>query len=150
LWGSRNPEKVQQIAQGVQEAAGAPPGVISGAVGGASKAELAIARKLAAEGKNVNVLAATGVGRTADFVVNGVTTELKTLQGVGGVATSGTVKNAIGRSLGQSGNVIIDATGVNLTSEAAQEGAARVFKADKRLQEVRIIGKDFDFTITRQ
>ena len=59
------------------------------------------------------------------------------------------MKNAIGRGLGQSGNVIVDARGVKLTAEAAQKGAARAFGADKRLQVVRIIGKDYDFTVAR-
>jgi hypothetical protein len=60
------------------------------------------------------------------------------------------VKNAIGRALGQSGDVIVDAGKVNLSLAEAQKGAARAFGADKRLQTVRIIGKDFDFTETRQ
>ncbi|MCA1600077.1 MAG: hypothetical protein LC776_00045, partial [Acidobacteria bacterium] len=149
MWAAQNPNRVQQIAQVVQEAGGGPPGALSGAVGSASKGELSIARKLVAEGKNVDVLA-TGASRTADFAVNGIKTELKILEGVSGVATSGTVKNAIGRGLGQSGNVIIDASGVKLSAEAAQQGAARAFGADKRLQVVRIIGKDYDFTIARQ
>jgi RHS repeat-associated protein len=150
LWAARNPDKIQQIAAALQEAGGGPPGAITGTVGSASRAELSIAQKLAAEGKNVEVLAAKGVGRTADFVVNGIKTELKTLEGVGGAATSGTVKNAIGRALGQSGNVIIDASAVKLTSGEAQKGAARAFGADSRLQTVRIIGKGFDITIARQ
>lgn len=150
LWAARNPDKVQQIAAALLEAGGGPPGAITGAVGSASKAELSVAQKLAAEGKNVEVLAAKGAGRTADFVVDGIKTELKTLEGVGGAATSGTVKNAIGRALGQSGNVIIDASSVKLTSAQAQQGAARAFGADSRLQTVRIIGKEFDITIARQ
>jgi RHS repeat-associated protein len=148
FWMASNPNKVEQIASVLQETAGGPPGMISG-IGTASKAELSIAQKLAGEGKNVEIVAAQGVSRTADFVVNGIKTELKTLQGVSGVATSGTVKSAIGRGLGQSGNVIVDARGVTLTAEAAQKGAARAFGADKRLQVVRIIGKDYDFTIAR-
>lgn len=149
MWSARNPDKLEQMALALQEAAGGPPGAVTGAVGSASKAELTIAQKLAAEGKNVEVLAATGVGRTADFLVNGIKTELKTLEGVNGVATSGTVKSAIGRALGQSGNVIVDASSVKLTAAEAQRGAARAFGADQRLQVVRIIGKDFDFTIAR-
>jgi hypothetical protein len=149
MWAAQNPDKIQQIATVVQEAGGGPPGALTGAVGRASRGELSIARKLVAEGKNVEVLA-TGASRTADFAVNGVKTELKILEGVKRVATSGTVKNAIGRALGQSGNVILDASGVNLTAEAAKQGAARAFGADKRLKAVRIIGRDYDFTIARQ
>ena len=149
LWAARNPDKAEQITISALEVAGGPPGAITGSVGSASKAELSIAQKLAAEGKDVEVLAATGIGRTADFVVNGVKTELKTLEGVGGVATSGTVKSAIGRALGQSGNIIIDASSVKLTAAEAERGAARAFGAGSRLQSVRIIGKDFDFIRVR-
>jgi len=149
FWMAANPDKVEQIASVLQESAGGPPGIISG-VGTASKAEWSIAQKLAGEGKDVEILAARSAGRTADFLINGVKTELKTLEGVGGVATSGTVKSAIGRGLGQSGNVIVDARGFNLTAEAARKGAARAFGADKRLQVVRIIGKNYDFTVARQ
>jgi hypothetical protein len=56
---------------------------------------------------------------------------------------------SIGRALWQPGNAVIEARGVKLTAEAAQKGAARAFGADKRLQVVRIIGKDYDFTIAR-
>ncbi len=150
IWAAQNPNSVQHIASVVQEAGGGPPGALTGAVSGASKAEMSIIRKLLGEGKNVQVLAPTGVGRTADIAINGIKAELKTLEGVNGVATSGTVKNAIGRALGQSGNVIINASNVKLSAAEAQKGAARAFSADSRLKVVRIYGKDFDYTITRQ
>jgi Contact-dependent growth inhibition CdiA C-terminal domain len=87
--------------------------------------------------------------RTADVAINGIRVEAKILEGVSGVATSGTVKNAIGRALGQSGNVLVDASGVKLTLQEAQRGAVRVFNADSRLKVVRIIGQDFDITLRR-
>jgi RHS repeat-associated protein len=147
FWMAANPGKVEQIASVLQETAGGPPGMISG-IGTASKAELSIAQKLAGEGKNVEILAATGVGKTADFVVNGVKLELKTL---GEAATGSTLKNRIAEGVGQGGgNVLVDArNAAKVTLADAQRAAARVFGADKRLQVVRVIGTDFDVTIAR-
>src|SRR5882724_5868287 len=150
----RNPGITEAVAALALEASGGPPGAVTGAVGSASKTELSLFQRLASEGKNVDVLAAAaskgiqGV-RTADIAINGVKVEAKILEGVSGVASSGTVKNAIGRALGQSGNVLIDASGVKLTLQEAQRGAIRVFNADRRLKVVRIIGEDFDITLRR-
>ena len=123
-----------------------PMGISPAAI---AEEEVGVGEGCAMPGVSVEVLAASGVGRTADFLVNGIKTELKTLEGVGGIATSGTVKSAIGRALGQSGNVIIDARGVKLTAAEAEKGAARAFGADSRLQSVRIIGDGFDFIKVR-
>jgi RHS repeat-associated protein len=149
LWAARNPDKLQQLVAAIQEAGGGPPGAITGAIGGASKTELSIAQKLASEGKNVEILAPSGIGKTADFLVNGFKAELKTL---GEAATAGTVKNRLAEAVGQGGgNVIIDArNAAGVTLEGAQKAAARVFGADSRLRVVRIIGKGFDITITRK
>jgi hypothetical protein len=148
LWAARNPDKVQQIAAMLQESAGGPPGAVTGAVGGATKAELSIAQKLASEGKTVEILTPSNVARTADFLVNGVKVELKTLTEK---ATAGTLKNALAHAVGQGqGNVLIDSRSAGVTLAEAQKAAARVFSADSRLRVVRIIGKDFDTTIARQ
>jgi RHS repeat-associated protein len=152
LWAARNPDKVQQVALGLQEAAGGPPGVITGldALPKTERALVPLIQKLAAEGKNIQVLE-TAAMRTADLLINGtIRAEAKVLEGVAGIATSGTVKNAIGRGLGQSGNIIVDASNVQLNLAEAQKGAARAFGADDRLKVVRIIGKDFDITVARQ
>jgi len=148
LWAAVNPDKVQEIAAAIQESAGGPPGAVTGAIGGATKAELSIARKLAAEGKNVEIVAATGVGRTADFLVSGIKTELKTLKDLGPDASK-TVMNAIGRAKGQSGTILIDAQNVNLTVDQARRGVTRAFGAYEKAKVVRVIGKDFDITIPR-
>ena len=151
---ARNPGITEAVTALALEASGGPPGAVTGSVASASKTELSLFQRLASEGKNVEVLATAaskglqGV-RTADIAINGVKVEAKILEGVGGVATSGTVKNAIGRALGQSGNVLIDASGVKLTLQEAQRGAVRVFNADTRLKVVRIIGEDFDITLRR-
>ncbi len=147
-WAARNPDKVEQIASMIQETAGGPPGAITGAIGGASKAELSIAQKLASEGKNVKILTPTGIGKTADFLVNGIKFELKTL---GAKATANTLKNDIASAVGQGGgNVLIDARNAAVTLADAQKAAARVFGADPRLKVVRIVGRDFDVTVPRK
>jgi RHS repeat-associated protein len=151
---ARNPGITEAVAALALESSGGPPGAVTGAVASASKTELSLFQRLASEGKNVEVLATAaskgiqGV-RTADIAINGVKVEAKILEGVSGVATSGTVKNAIGRALGQSGNVLVDASGVKLTLQEAQRGAVRVFNADSRLKVVRIIGERFDITLRR-
>ena len=87
--------------------------------------------------------------RSADFLVNGVKCELKTL---GTQAVANTLKNDIASAVGQGrGNVLIDARdAARITAADAQRAAARVFGADPRLQVVRVVGKDFDVTIARQ
>src|SRR5439155_14380879 len=105
VWEAINPDKVAQIASVLQETAGGPPGIISGA-SGMSRAESSMAEFLAAEGKNVEKLAESTVRgvKTADFLVNGVKAELKTL---GQSATGGTLKSRIADAVGQGeGNVL--------------------------------------------
>jgi hypothetical protein len=149
LWAATNPDKVQQIAAALQETAGGPPGAISG-TSMMSKAELSMAQKLAAEGKNVEKLGESSLRgvKSADFLVDGVKVELKTL---GSSATAATLKNDIAKAVGQGGgNVLIDARSAAVSLADAQKAAARVFGADPRLQVVRIVGKGFDATIARQ
>src|SRR2546430_17353297 len=113
-----NPDKVEQIAQGTLEALGGPPAMITG-VTRMSKEELSMAEYLAARGTNVEKLAESTVPgiRSADFALNGVKAELKTL---GTQAEAKTLKNDIGSAVGQGrGNVLIDA-----------RGAARITAAD--------------------
>jgi RHS repeat-associated protein len=150
LWAASNPNKVEQIAQVTQEALGGPPAMITG-VTRMTQAELSMAGYLAANGQNVEKLAVSTVQgvRTADFAVNGIAVELKTIGAQGG---ANTLKNAIASAVGQGrGNVLIDARdAVRITVAEAQQAAARVFGADSRLQVVRVVGKDFDVTIARQ
>src|SRR6202008_492019 len=128
-WSVANPDKVEMIAQVAQETLGGPPAMVTG-VTRMTKAELSMATYLAAEGQNVEKLAVSTVQgvRTADFLVNGVTMELKSL---GGAATAKALKKDIAHAAGQ-------------------RAAPRVFGADSRLQVVRIVGQDFDVTIVRQ
>lgn len=149
IWSAANPDKVEMIAEVTQEALGGPPAMITG-VTRMTKSELSMATYLATEGQNVEKLAVSTVQgvRTADFLVNGVRMELKT---VGETATANTLKNAIASGVGQGeGNVLIDARSARITLADAQKAAARVFGADSRLLVVRIVGLGFDVTIARQ
>ena len=116
-----------------------------------TQAEFSMAEYLAANGQNVEKLAVSTVQgvRSADFLVNGVKCELKTL---GAQAGTNTLKNDIASAVGQgAGNVLIDARdAARISAAEAQRAAARVFGADPRLQVVRVVGKDFDVTIARQ
>lgn len=99
MWAATNPNKVEQIAQVTQEALGGPPAMITG-VTRMTKAELSMAGYLAANGQNVEKLAVSTVQgvRTADFAVNGIAVELKTIGAQGG---ANTLKNAIAHAVGQ-------------------------------------------------
>ena len=79
---------------------------------GLTPAERQIFAELTAQGDTVTPIA-RGVGKTADFLVNGVKTELKTLNSAG----PNTLKNAIQSAAAQSDeNILIDARNVNINS----------------------------------
>ena len=64
-----------------------------------------------------------GSGKSADFLVNGVKTEIKILQaGEGGPTT---IKTAIEAAAKQGKDIIIDAQSTNLTAEQAANQIAR-------------------------
>jgi RHS repeat-associated protein len=77
-------------------------------------AEQAILEELIAAGRTVEVIPTAG-GRTADFLVNGVPTELKTLTAAGPT----TLKNAVQSAAKQGEQILIDARNVNLTPQEA-------------------------------
>jgi hypothetical protein len=116
--------------------------------------EMIIVGRLLKEGRTVRVLAEstrTGV-RTADFLVDGVRTELKTISSL----TSGDLSGALGRRIlegaGQAPNIIADVRQqANMTRELAERAARRAFGADtlRRIQQIRLIGNGFDLVIPR-
>ncbi len=116
-----------------------------------SEEELLIANQLVKEGHTVEALA-EGTTRTADFLVDGVRTELKTVSNI----TSKDVSGALGRRVldgaGQAPNIIMDCRGqAGITRELAERAARRAYGADKggRIQNIRFLGPDFDFTVPR-
>jgi len=67
-WASRNPDKVQQIAQGLQEAGGGPPGLTLGATSRLSAAEISTGGRLA---KQLGVGLQESAHEGAEYVVAG-------------------------------------------------------------------------------
>jgi hypothetical protein len=84
--------------------------------------ERAWMQALRALGKDVKQLP-VGPGKSADFLVDGVKTEIKILEpGEGGPTT---IKNAIEKAAKQGKDIIIDAQSTNLTAEQAANQVAR-------------------------
>lgn len=95
----------------------AQAGKLIGSLNGLTQAERSTVQELLAQGKTVQIIP-RAAGKTADFIIDGVITELKTLQGVG----PNTVKNAIETASRQGNHILIDARNISLTSaEAAQQ-----------------------------
>jgi hypothetical protein len=79
---------------------------------GLNPAETKVAQELIAQGHKVSVIARSST-KTADLLVDGVKTELKTLQSAG----PNTLKNAIQAAAKQSDqNILIDARNVNISA----------------------------------
>jgi hypothetical protein len=124
-----------------------------------SPAELKTANKLVGEGKDVKVLKEVenqkGV-RTPDFEIDGVRTELKTVENLKKVdadSLSSNVSRKILDAGGQAKNIILDVSGQSgMTKEIAERGVLRAFgnlrrRGSDTVKEVRVFGKDFDTTI---
>jgi hypothetical protein len=120
--------------------------------------ESIIANKLAREGKIVEApIEASNKGiqnvRTPDFIVDGVKTELKTISKLKGKDMSASLSRRILDGAGQGSNIIIDARNqIGMTEEIAKRGIIRAFSkqtkdANVRIKQVRVIGKDFDFSL---
>jgi hypothetical protein len=102
---------------------------------------------LEAEGKTVVQALLKQGSRSADAVVDGVTTEFKTLAPG---ATSSTVRNVVNASIkrgGQARDIIIDARGSGLTQAEAARGLNRAGGiARGQLDNIRVIGNGFDIS----
>lgn len=111
--------------------------------------ELSIATKLVAEGRVVRVVAESAE-RTADFLVDGVRTELKTVSQITSKDVSGALSRRILEGAGQGEHIIIDARKqVGLTSELALRAIRRAYGAVQagRITLIRIIGDGFDIAL---
>jgi Domain of unknown function (DUF4157)/Contact-dependent growth inhibition CdiA C-terminal domain len=116
--------------------------------------EMAVVGRLLREGRTVRALAeATAQGvRTADFIVDGVSTELKTISNLTSKDLSGALSRRILEGAGQAPSIIADVRGqAGLTRELAGRAIRRAFGADTlaRIEQIRIIGNDFDLTVPR-
>jgi hypothetical protein len=116
--------------------------------------EKAIVGRLLNEGRTVRVLAEStkeGV-RTADFIVDGVRTELKTISNLTSKDLSGALGRRILEGAGQAPNIIADVRGqAGLTRELASRAIRRAFGADTlgRIKLIRVIGDGFDMVVPR-
>jgi RHS repeat-associated protein len=92
------------------------PGAMTGSLNGLTQAERSMVQELLAQGKNVQIIP-RATGKTADFLINGLKTELKTPTGTG----ANTLKNAIEAAAGKGTDVqiLIDARGLPATSANA-------------------------------
>lgn len=116
-----------------------------------SAEETAIANQLVAEGHTVEALAESSV-RTADSLVDGVRTELKSISNITSPDPSGALGRRILDGAGQAPNIIADVRQqAGMTEELARRAARRAYGADQggRMQNIRLIGQGFDVTIPR-
>jgi RHS repeat-associated protein len=90
-------------------------GLGSGSLAGLLPEEQEIAEELIAAGKTVIPIARSAEEKTADFLVNGISTELKTITQLG----PNTVKNAIETAAKQGVDIIINARRTGLTPAQA-------------------------------
>jgi hypothetical protein len=131
-------------------------GTLTGSLDGLTAAEKGFVEDLLSKGKNVEVVP-RGVGRTPDFKIDGVQTELKTLSGVAKQTPDGLSAAMASRIMdgrGQAAQIIVDARGqAGMTKEIAERGIKRAFGADnatgKKIQSIRVIGDGFDITVPR-
>jgi len=94
------------------------PGRLTGNLNSATAAERKVINDLLARGKNVEVVARS-TGKTFDFRINGISTELKTLQNAN--VNTGITRIKQGFAQNNPSAVIIDARGTGLTISQAKE-----------------------------
>jgi hypothetical protein len=145
----------------ITQAGGGPAGGSGGGSGGGrlivpagrtlSAEEAAIANQLVAEGRTVEALAESNV-RTADFLVDGVRTELKSISNITSPDPSGALARRILEGAGQAPNIVADVRQqAGMTEELARRAARRAYGADRaaRIQDIRLIGQGFDVRVPR-
>jgi len=90
--------------------------------------------------------------RSADFLVDGKLTELKTLSNISSPNFTGAVVRRIREAAAQAPNVLIDARGQpGMTESAANEimSAVKRTARDAQIHSLRIFGRDFDVRMVR-
>lgn len=92
-------------------------GTLTGSLDGRTLAERQYVEDLLSEGRNVEILKESTIEgvKTADFRVDGVVTELKTLNTLG----NNTIKNAIEEAAHQGQQIVIDVRHLNISPQAA-------------------------------
>lgn len=136
--------------------AAAKGGTFTGNINNLTEAERSFVERELTAGRNIEAVV-TGAGRTPDFSINGVRTELKTISGVTNTTSDGissAMSNRIMNGRGQASNVVVDMTGqAGVTREIAERGIRRAYGADNRtggtIDSIRVVGPDFDITVPR-
>ncbi|HVV84667.1 MAG TPA: hypothetical protein VHE35_16490 [Kofleriaceae bacterium] len=116
-----------------------------------SPAEQEIADLLVNEGRTVEAVTESAK-KTADFLVDGVPTELKTISNISSKDPSGALARRILEGGSQGNHVIVDVRAqAGMTRDDALRAVRRAYGADKagRIQQVRVIGAGFDETVPR-
>jgi len=119
-------------------------------------AESKVASELAARGHEVVATAPSRIGRSADFIIDGKPTELKTMSNVSPDTVKTGLADRIDAAKKQAPNIIIDARAQRgLTRETVQETLRTSFlnAAKTSLKSVVVIGRDakgaFEIKVTR-
>ena len=135
---------------------GAPRGTLTGSLDELTEAEKRFVEHQLSQGKNVEVVP-RGAGRTPDFKIDGIQTELKTLSGVAKQTPDGLSSATASRIMdgrGQATQITVDARGqAGMTRDIAERGIRRAYGADNKLggkiQSIQVIGDGFELTVRR-
>jgi len=103
-----------------ESAGAAAKGVLTGSLAGLTQGERSMVQELLAAGKNVQIIP-RATGKTADFVIDGAVTELKTLT----VAGPNTLKNAVEAASKQGPHILVDARNVGIGPQDALQQVLR-------------------------
>jgi filamentous hemagglutinin len=137
-------EKTRVVAEGTTSIGST--GKLIGSIDKLTAAEQSFVKEMVAGGKTVEIIPTT-TERTADFFIDGVRYELKTISNVVNQTSAGLSKalsSTIMDARGQSGNIVIDARSqVGMTTEIAERGVNRAFSADtktgSKIQSITVI-----------
>lgn len=142
------PERDEGAEQGA-----AKRGALKGSLDGLTDAEKEFVERQLAAGNDVETIPATNEQRSADFFINGVRTELKTVSLIVDTSPdglSGAISSRIMDARGQSSVIYIDARAQSgMTKDVAERAIKRAFGADGRGRISRVTIETLDGTVVR-
>ncbi len=134
-------------------------GIMTSKQSEADERERSIDRYLEGRGHSVEINpkeSVDGAGRQGDRYIDGKLTEYKSIHNVKNVTSNGLSAAISSRAMdarGQAPHIIIDTREqAGMTEEIAEKGIKRAYGSDRKerkIQEIRIIGNDFDTVISR-